>query len=70
MNEEKISVIVPTYNNENSIRRCIDSIINQNYKNLEIIVINDGSTDNTKNILEEYKKKTELEEGIGHGPKR
>lgn len=67
MNEEKISVIVPTYNNENSIRRCIDSIINQNYKNLEIIVINDGSTDNTKNILEEYKKEITVYEKVNEG---
>lgn len=67
MNEEKISVIVPTYNNEKTIRKCIDSIINQSYKNLEIIVINDGSTDNTREILKEYKDKITVYEKSNEG---
>ncbi len=50
----KISVIIPVYNGEEYIKRCIDSIINQTYDNIQIIVINDGSTDNTKSILEDY----------------
>lgn len=49
-----ISVIVNAYNEEKHIKKCIDSIINQNYKNIEIIVVNDGSTDNTLNILNSY----------------
>ena len=40
-----VSVIVPVYNVEDYLARCIDSIINQSYRNIEIIVINDGSTD-------------------------
>lgn len=44
-----ISVIVPVYNNENYIEECLDSIINQTYKNIEIIIINDGSTDTSMN---------------------
>lgn len=52
-----VSVIIPVYNCENYIKRCIDSIINQSYLNLEIIIINDGSTDNSDKILNEYKKK-------------
>lgn len=52
---ELISVIVPVYNVEMYLRRCLDSIINSSYKNLEIICINDGSTDNSFSILEEYK---------------
>lgn len=51
---EKISVIVPVFNSEKTIRRCIDSIFNQSYENFEIIIVNDGSTDKTKKILNEY----------------
>ncbi len=52
-----ITVIVPIYNTEKYIRRCINSIINQTYKNLEIILVDDGSTDNSFNICKEYEKK-------------
>lgn len=52
-----ISVIVPVYNVESFITICLDSIINQSYKNLEIIVINDGSTDNSGKIVESYRGK-------------
>ena len=48
----KISVIVPAYNEEKRIKKCIDSILNQTYKNIEVIVINDGSTDNTLKVLD------------------
>ena len=47
-----VSVIIPAYNAEDYISECISSVINQTHKNIEIIVVNDGSTDNTKNILE------------------
>ncbi len=50
-----VSIIIPTYNNANTICRAVDSCINQTYKNIEIIVIDDGSTDNTKEILSKYK---------------
>lgn len=49
----KISVIIPAYNVSLYIKKCIDSIIKQTYKNIEIIVVNDGSTDNTGKILDE-----------------
>lgn len=52
-----ISVIVPAYNIAEYLPRCLDSIINQTYNNLEIIVISDGSTDNTNEIITEYAKK-------------
>lgn len=52
--EEKISIIVPIYNVEKYLRKCIDTIVNQTYKNLEIILVNDGSTDNSYKICEEY----------------
>ena len=55
--ENKISIIVPVYNTENQIRYCLDSILNQAYKNLEIIVVDDGTKDNAGNIAEEYSKK-------------
>ena len=56
-NDIKISVIVPIYKVEKYLRRCIDSIINQTFKNIEIILVNDGSPDNCPKICEEYKNK-------------
>ena len=53
--KEKISIIVPIYNSEKYLKRCLDSIINQTYKNLDIILINDGSTDNSLKICKQYK---------------
>lgn len=52
--EPKVSVIVPVYNAENYIKRCLESIINQTYNNLQIIVVDDGSNDNSRNICEDY----------------
>lgn len=54
MTEELISVIVPVYNVEEYLRRCIDSILNQTYHDIEIILIDDGSTDNSGKICDEY----------------
>ena len=53
----KVSVVIPCYNVEQYISECLDSVINQTYKNLEIICINDGSVDNTLNILNKYAEK-------------
>lgn len=57
MNENKptISVIVPTYNQAKYIDETINSILNQTYQDFEIIIVNDGSTDNTLEVLEKYK---------------
>ena len=55
--DEKISVIVPVYNVEQYLERCVDSIINQTYKNLEIILVNDGSTDNSGQLCDELAKR-------------
>lgn len=52
-----VSVIIPVYNAEKYLEECIDSVINQTYKNIELILINDGSTDNSQDICERYKNK-------------
>lgn len=59
MNNLKISVIVPIYNVEKYLNRCIVSIVNQTYTNIEILLIDDGSTDNSGNICDSWKKKDE-----------
>ena len=50
----KISIIVPVYQAEKYISKCIESIVNQTYKNLEIILIDDGSTDSSGEICDRY----------------
>jgi len=57
MNRPLVSIIVPIYNVEKYLQECIDSLINQTLKNIEIICVNDGSTDNSLNILKEYAQK-------------
>ena len=53
---ELVSVITPIYNSEKYISKTINSVINQSYKNLEIILVDDGSTDKTYEILKKYSK--------------
>ncbi len=53
----KVSVIVPVYNVEKYIKKCLDSLVNQTLDGVEIIVINDGSPDNSQKIIDEYTKK-------------
>ncbi len=57
MNDSLISVIVPVYKVEQYIDQCIKSLINQTYKNIEIILVDDGSPDNCGYICEDYAKK-------------
>lgn len=52
-----IAVIVPVYNTEKYLRQCLDSLLNQTYKDFEVICVNDGSTDSSGSILEEYSNK-------------
>ena len=52
--DELISIIVPIYNVEEYLRECLDSIQKQTYQKFECIMVNDGSTDNSKQIAEEY----------------
>lgn len=57
MQNSLISIIVPVYKVEKYLKKCLDSIINQTYKNLEIIIVDDGSPDGCPNICDEYSKK-------------
>lgn len=53
---KKLSVIVAAYNVEKYIDKCLNSLVNQTYKEMEILVVNDGSTDNTRDIIRKYEK--------------
>lgn len=54
---EKVSVIIPVYNDEKYLRQCVDSVLNQTYHNLEVILVDDGSTDQSPTICEEYRQR-------------
>ena len=54
---KKVNVLIPTYNGENYLRYQLDSIIDQNYKNIDVYIRDDGSTDNTLEIIKEYCEK-------------
>lgn len=75
MNCPKISVIIPVYNVEKYLPECLDSVVNQTLKEIEILCINDGSTDGSAEILEQYAKKDERikvfnQENLGAGSAR
>jgi len=57
--EDKVSVIIPTYNRPRWLPETIESVLNQTYPYMEIIVVNDGSTDNTEGVLEPYMDRIE-----------
>ena len=57
-----VSLIIPCYNAEKYIGRCLDSVLNQTDRNIELIVVNDGSTDKTARIIEDYRHV--LESGV------
>ncbi|MBQ3556569.1 MAG: glycosyltransferase [Oscillospiraceae bacterium] len=59
MNDPKISIVVPVYKVEPYLRKCLDSIVNQTYRNLEIILVDDGSPDNCPAICDEYAARDE-----------
>jgi glycosyltransferase involved in cell wall biosynthesis len=73
---ETIAILIPTYNNETTIKRAIESALNQTYKNLIIIVLNDASTDNTAEVVQEIIKDNpnvyyfENENNMGRGYSR
>ena len=53
----KISVIVPVYNVEKSVEKCIESVLNQTYMDIEVVIVNDGTPDNSQKIIDKYQKK-------------
>lgn len=57
MNELKVSIVIPCYNVDKYIEECLNSVLNQTYSNLEVVVIDDGSNDGTRRILEEYQNR-------------
>lgn len=62
--DKKVSIIMPTYNDSKSICESLDTIINQTYENWELIIVDDGSTDQTKEIIHEYKEKNDKKNRI------
>ncbi len=54
---KKLSIIIPVYNSEKTIKKCIESVLKQKNNDIEIVIINDGSTDNSENIIKEYIEK-------------
>jgi len=57
---EKVSIVIPVYNAEKYLVECIESALNQTYKEIEVIAVNDGSTDNSLNILKKYSDKIKI----------
>jgi len=56
----KVSIVIPVYNSEKYLKECIDSALNQTYQNIEVIAVNDGSTDNSEKILDSYSDKIKI----------
>ncbi len=65
MKNPKFSIIVPVYNTEKYLKRCLDSIKNQSFKDYEVIIVNDGSTDNSSDIISKYSYKVINQENLG-----
>ena len=63
-----VSIIIPCYNSQQFIRRAINSVLKQSYRNFEIIAVNDGSKDSTSSILDEFKKKIKIIHIKNSGP--
>ncbi len=57
--KKKISIVLPVYNGEHRVSRAIDSVLEQNYRNIELILVNDCSTDHTSQVLQKYREKDE-----------
>lgn len=66
----KVSVVIPTHNRDYILRRAVDSVLNQTYSNLEIIIISDGSTDNTEEVLKELEEEDSRIKSISYHPSK
>ena len=60
MTTDLVSVVIPVYNSEKFLEECLDSILAQTYQNIEVIVVDDGSTDASPDILERYSDKINI----------
>ena len=67
MTLELVSVVIPVYNSENYLEECLNSVLGQTYENIEIIVVDDGSTDSTPNILKKYSDRVNVISQENHG---
>ena len=65
MKKPKFSIIVPVYNTEKYVKRCLDSIKSQSFKDYEVIIVNDGSTDNSSDTISKYPYKVINQENQG-----
>jgi uncharacterized pyridoxamine 5'-phosphate oxidase family protein len=70
MTEKKVSIIIPCYNSKNTIRESIKTALNQTYQNKEVVVVNDGSTDGSKNIIKKFGSKIKYCETKNKGAPR
>ena len=66
MERKRFSVIIPAYNVQNYVEKAINSVLEQDFKDYELIVVNDASTDNTADILKEYEDKYDNVKLISH----
>jgi glycosyltransferase involved in cell wall biosynthesis len=66
----KFSIVIPTYNREKCVRRAIDSVLRQDFESFELIVVDDGSTDLSREVLQEYVKKDHRVRFFSHATKR
>ncbi|MFH0819832.1 MAG: glycosyltransferase family A protein [bacterium] len=69
MSNPKISIIIPTYQHAKELAKCLDSILTQTFQDFEVIVVNDGSTDETSEVLEKYKRRFSARGGSASGGK-
>ena len=67
LHDDLVSVVIPVYNSEKFLAESIESVLNQTYKQIEVIAINDGSTDNSQKILEQYSDKITIISQTNHG---